>query len=100
MSFYRDRSGELVEAVLFKGGHVNGDYGLCFNGDDAAMQWVCTAMNAKTLELSALGSALVLNYRGGSYGLAAGDWVIRKRGGELTHCRGDRFASQYERVDG
>jgi hypothetical protein len=58
-------------------------------------------MNRRVLELSAFGSALVLNFRGGSYGIARGDWIIRKRGGELTAwCRGDRFAQQYERADG
>lgn len=97
MSFYRSKSGDLVEAARFNGGHVNDDYGLNFEtpGDVA---WVCAAMNDKTLELSAFGSALVLNHRGGSYGLSRGDWVIRLHGGELTHCRGDRFEQEYEAV--
>jgi hypothetical protein len=64
------------------------------------MKWVCAAMNDGLLELSAFGSGLVLNYRGGSYGLVKGDWVIRKRGGELTQCRGDKFAEKYEAVSG
>lgn len=97
MSFYRSKSGDLVEAARFKGGHVQADTSLCFEtpGD---ISWVCEAMNAKVLELSAFGNALVLNHRGGSYGLAAGDWVIRLRGGEITHCRGDRFEQEYEAV--
>lgn len=97
MSFYRSKSGDLVEAARFKGGHVNADDGLWFECTDVPT-WLCDAMNAKVLELSAFGSALVLNYRGGSYGLAPGDWVIRMHGGELTHCRGDRFATEYEEV--
>lgn len=98
MTLYRDKEGELCEAARFNGGHVNDDYGLAFSGSDETMQWVCEAMNSKVLELSAFGSALILNFRGGSYGLAPGDWVIRKRGGELTQCRGDRFEQEYAAV--
>jgi hypothetical protein len=97
VTFYRDRNGELCEAAQFKGGRAD-EEGLCFNGDDGG--WVLDALKAKTLELNALGCALILNFRGGTYGLVPGDWVIRKRGGEITQCRGDKFAERYERVDG
>jgi hypothetical protein len=67
VSFFRSKTGDLVEAHQFSGG---------------------------------FGTAPIVNHRGGSYGLVVGDWLIRLRGGELTHCRGDRFAQEYEAVDG
>jgi hypothetical protein len=97
---YRHKDGTLCEAARFAGGHIQSDEGLEIHTGSNDWAWVIDAMNDGTIEIGALGSSLILNFRGGSYGIAPGDWIIRKRGGELTQCRGDKFEQLYERVDG
>jgi hypothetical protein len=96
VTFYRGPDGELCEAARFAGGHINDDYGLSFETKTTDFAWLTDAMNSGVLEISAFGSGLVLNFRGGSYGLVSGDWVIRRRGGEIVHCRGDQFEQRYK----
>jgi hypothetical protein len=100
VKLYRDQEGRLCEVARFNGGHIRSDEGLDIDTGSDDWAWIVDAMNDGTVEISAFGSSLILNFRGGSYGVAPGDWLIRRRGGEIVPCRGDRFEQQYEPVHG
>lgn len=100
MARYRGPLG-TVAAVQFTGRHDSNL--LSFDDEDdagAPPVWVMDALNAKTIDVSAMGPALVLAYRGGSYGLVKGDWLLCSDDGEIAPCCARQFAERYKRVDG
>lgn len=102
MARYRSKAdGTTVDAVQFTG-RLDADVLAWRDPDETASlpTWLCDAMNAKTVECSAIGLGLILNVHSGSHGLAKDDWVMVRPDGQLGWCRGERFAEQYERVYG